>query len=70
MNQPVTAEQIMAQKRGVIASQATSIEQSRAVAEVQAAVTVAQRCPRDESIALTKALASCRTWEVGVVAFV
>lgn len=29
------------------ASQATSIEQSRAIADVQAAVTVAQNCPRD-----------------------
>ncbi|AXN51278.1 hypothetical protein DSM43518_04820 [Mycobacterium marinum] len=33
--------------RAAAASQATSIEQSRAIADVQAAVTVAQNCPRD-----------------------
>lgn len=32
---------------GRAGSQATSIEQSRAIADVQAAVTVAQNCPRD-----------------------
>jgi hypothetical protein len=33
--------------RATAVSQATSIEQSRAIADVQAAVTVAQNCPRD-----------------------
>lgn len=32
-----------------LASQATAVEQARAVAEVQAAVVVAQQCPRDMS---------------------
>lgn len=52
-----------------MASQATAVEQSRAVAEVQAAVTVAQRCPRDEPTALSKSLESCRTWEVAEGSF-
>lgn len=69
MNAPVTQEQIMRQSRGEPVSQATSIEQSRAVAEVQAAVTVAQARPRNESIALNRALESCRTMEVAESAF-
>lgn len=70
MNAPVTPEQILAQRNGGPgASQATSIEQSRAVAEVQAAFTIAQRCPRDETIALSKAIESCRTWAVAEKAF-
>lgn len=32
---------------GPVRSQATAVEQSRAVAEVQAAIVVAQQCPRD-----------------------
>ncbi len=70
MNSPVRADDIMRQAavRGG-ASQATSIEQSRAVAEVQAAVMVAQKCPRDETAALSKAMQSCKTWEVAESAF-
>jgi len=40
-------------------SQSTSIEQSRAVAEVQAAVIVAQNRPRDEAAALNRIRATC-----------
>lgn len=40
-------------------SQATAIEQSRAIAEVQAAVTVAQRMPRDISRAVADVADSC-----------
>lgn len=69
MNKPVTPDAIMRQSRQEPASQATSIEQSRAVAEVQAAVTVAQARPRDESYALKRAIESCRTWEVAEGAF-
>lgn len=69
MNAPVTADAIMRQSRGEVASQAAGIEHSRAIAEVQAAVTVAQRCPRDETAAIEKAIASCRTWEVASTAF-
>lgn len=69
MTQPVTANDIMSQRSGVPSSQATSIEQSRAVAEVQAAIIVAQQRPRDEAKALNKALESCRTMEVAESAF-
>ena len=40
-------------------SQATTIEQSRAVAEVQAAIIVAQQCPRDMGRAWAEMRASC-----------
>jgi hypothetical protein len=39
--------------------QATAIEQSRAVAEVHAAIVVAQQCPRNVNIALGEMHASC-----------
>lgn len=69
MNAPVTAKEIMQQSRREPASQATAIEQTRAIAEVQAAITVAQRCPRDEAAALQKALVSCAMMEVAETAF-
>jgi hypothetical protein len=69
MGAPVTAAEIMNQRRGEPASQATSIEQSRAVAEVQGALVVAQQRPRDETKALAKAMESCRTLEVAQSAF-
>jgi hypothetical protein len=65
----VTPQEIMGQARGVPASQATSIEQSRAVAEVQGALIVAQQRPRDESKALAKAMESCRQMAVAESAF-
>lgn len=40
-------------------SQATRIEQTRAVAEVEAAVLVAQRCPRDDERSIAKMKESC-----------
>lgn len=40
-------------------TQATAVEQSRAVAEVQAAVVVAQQCPRDLARAEAEMAASC-----------
>ncbi len=42
-------------------TQTTAVEQSRAVAEVQAAVVVAQQCPRDATKALDEMRTSCRT---------
>jgi hypothetical protein len=45
--------------RAAVASQATAIEQSRAIAEVQAAVVVAQQCPRDIPSALAQMRESC-----------
>lgn len=41
------------------ASQATHIEQSRAIAEVQAMVIVAQNIPRSEPMAISKIMESC-----------
>jgi len=64
-----TAAEIMMQATRVPATQATSIEQSRAVAEVQAAIIVAQQRPRDEARALLKAVESCQSWEVAEAAF-
>lgn len=58
-----------AQARGNAASQATVVEQSRAIAEVQGALMVADRRPRDKSRALNDALESCRTREVAEAAF-
>ena len=40
-------------------SQVTAVEQSRAIAEVQAAVTVAQQCPRDLGRAIAEMRESC-----------
>lgn len=40
--------------------QATAVEQARAVAEVQAAIVVAQQCPRDVSAAVTAMRESCQ----------
>lgn len=40
--------------------QATAVEQSRAVAEVQAAVIVAQQCPRNVQTALAEMRESCK----------
>jgi hypothetical protein len=57
------------QARGVGASQGTVVEQSRAIAEVQGALTVAHARPRDKSRALNEALESCRTREVAEGAF-
>lgn len=41
-------------------SQTTAVEQARAVAEVQAAVIVAQQCPRDMSAAVAEMRQSCQ----------
>lgn len=67
----VTKDALVAQARGgaVPGSQATQVEQSRAVAEVQAAVVVAQQCPRSETHALTRADETCRMPEVAERAF-
>lgn len=65
-----TRDEIMAQAaRTPAASQATSIEQSRAVAEVQAAVVIAQNRPRDVSEVTRRVKESCQTKELAEVAF-
>ena len=57
------------QARGEGRSQGTVIEQSRAIAEVQGALIVADRRPRDKMRALNEALESCRTRDVAESAF-
>lgn len=49
--------------------QATAVEQSRAVAEVQAAVIVAQQCPRSVSAAIRNMEETCRQPELAKRAF-
>jgi hypothetical protein len=49
--------------------QGTAIEQSRAVAEVQAAIVVAQRCPRDLQEALRQMRESCAQETLAARAF-
>lgn len=49
--------------------QATAVEQSRAVAEVQGAILVAQRCPRDVTAALGQMKDSCRQKHLAERAF-
>ena len=51
------------------ASQATRVEQSRAMAEVQAMVVVARQAPRDETRAIGKAVDACRMMAVAERAF-
>src|SRR5262249_16348529 len=55
--------------RPVPSSQATHVEQSRAVAEVQAMVVVAQKAPRDEARALSAVQETCRQLSVAERAF-
>lgn len=70
MSNAITAEQIHQQAARVSQrSQATSIEQSRAVAEVQAMVLVAQRAPRDPSHALALIKESCSQMALAQRAF-
>lgn len=70
MSDVVTADQIRQQAQRVQgASQATTVEQSRAIAEVQAMVLVAQRAPRDETRAMSQAMSSCSQRAVADRAF-
>ena len=60
MNDVVTPDQIRQQANRVSgSSQATNIEQSRAVEEVRAMVLVAKHAPRDEARAMAQAMQSC-----------
>lgn len=49
--------------------QATAVEQSRAVAEVQAAIVVAQQCPRNVALAIDMMRESCQRKELAERAF-
>lgn len=57
-NQQVQAAQPIPMPNRV--GQATAVEQSRAVAEVQAAIVVAQQCPRNMALAIDQMRESCR----------
>ncbi len=59
MSKKAILQQAISNPQGFIASQATSIEQSRAIAEVQAMVVVAQRMPRDVTRAIQQIKESC-----------
>ena len=70
--EPLRKDDVLAQAaiaRGEGRSQATIVEQSRAIAEVQGALLVADRRPRDKAAALAEALESCRQTEVAQTAF-
>ncbi|MEU0992321.1 hypothetical protein [Streptomyces sp. NPDC005953] len=57
MNQPI--ERMTPAAAPARVGQGTAVEQSRAVAEVQAAIVVAQQCPRDISAAIAEMRQSC-----------
>jgi hypothetical protein len=66
----VTPQQIQNQaQRMPAASQATNIEQARAIAEVHAMFMVAKQNPRDEAQAMSRALHACAEWSVASRAF-
>lgn len=66
----VTPHQIHQQASRIpAASQATNIEQARAIAEVQAMFLVAKQAPRDEGQALNRAITDCAEWSVASRAF-
>lgn len=69
MNKPVALNTALSQPRPVAASQSTSIEQSRAIAEVQSMVVVAQNCPRNEALAITKMREACQKLRLAEKAF-
>lgn len=67
VNQPTDLDQIAAPRP--VASQATAIEQSRAVAEVHAMVVVAQQMPRSVPAAIAALRESCSQKELAERAF-
>lgn len=66
MNQPVHIPSSSGPAR---IGQGTAVEQSRAAAEVQAAVVVAQQCPRSIQNAITEMRASCQQMTLAERAF-
>lgn len=67
--QPVNRNELMAQARGEVTSQATTIEQSRAIAQVQGALIVAQQRPRDTMAAANRMRESCQNHRLAERAF-
>ena len=70
MNQPMTKDDIarQAEARGP-ASEATQIEQTRAIAQVQGALVVAQKAPRDAIAAIQRIREACAHPELAERAF-
>ncbi|MFD7101895.1 hypothetical protein [Streptomyces celluloflavus] len=60
MNQPMPIERMVPAGASARIGQGTAIEQSRAVAEVQAAIVVAQQCPRNIQAAVAEMRESCK----------
>ena len=70
MNDTPTKETILAQAAGTQAStEATAIEQSRAIAQVQGALVVAQQRPRDQAAAMQRMRETCEMTALAERAF-
>ena len=70
MNDTVSKETILAQAAGTPASsEATAIEQSRAIAQVQGALVVAQQRPRDQAAAMQRMRDTCAMMALAERAF-
>lgn len=69
MSTDVVIPDAPAARRPEIVTQNTAIEQARAVAEVQAAIVVAQQCPRDRDLALADMRESCSRLSLAARAF-
>lgn len=69
MTDTLPIEQLPAAPVPTHVGQATAIEQSRAVAEVQAAIVVAQQVPRSYDVARTEMQASCQMIRLAEQAF-
>lgn len=67
--QRINRNELMTQARGEAASQATTIEQSRAIAQVQGALVVAQQHPRDTMAAATRMREACENPRLAERAF-
>jgi len=70
MNQPVSKDAILQQSNmKAPSSEATHIEQSRAIAQVQGALVVAQQRPRDQTAAIERVRQTCSMQAVAERAF-
>lgn len=67
--QRINRNELMTQARGEATSQATTIEQSRAIAQVQGALVVAQQHPRDTMAAATRMREACENPRLAERAF-
>lgn len=65
----INRNELMTQARGEATSQATTIEQSRAIAQVQGALVVAQQHPRDTMAAATRMREACENPRLAERAF-